>query len=100
VKVSVGGGVPAIASALLALIDDPGAATALGARGRDYVSRNHTAAAYAVVIAAAAELAMATRPVMDMTTVLGARLRRLGLQAEPVVQRSVSETALELLDLD
>jgi hypothetical protein len=37
---------------------------------------------------------------MDMTTVLGARLRRLGLQAEPVVQRSVSETALELLDLD
>ncbi len=99
VKVPPAGGVPAIAGALRALIDEPDAARQVGARGQLFVWKTHTPRAYAHAIATAAEEALATRPLLDMTHVLGARLRRVGLEADPALQRAASDTAFDLFDL-
>jgi glycosyltransferase involved in cell wall biosynthesis len=99
-KIAVQGGIPAIRAMLRSLVDDPDTATAIGSRGLDFVTRTHTAAAYADALALAAEFALATRPVMDMTRSLGERIGRIGLTAEPAIQRSLSETAFDLFALD
>ncbi len=100
VKIPVAGGSAAIGAALRSLVDDPVAAAAIGERGREFVTREHTAEAYAEAIFRAGHLALAARPVLQMTRRLGRRLRDVGLESDRVITQAVSDTAFDLLRLD
>ena len=100
VKIAVDGGAAAIAVALRSLVDDPAAATALGERSRAFVTREHTACAYAEAIRRAGELALAARPVVQMSRRLGKRLRDVGLESDPLIRKAVCDTSFDLLELD
>jgi len=58
------------------------------------------ARAYAEAIRRAGELALAARPVVQMSRRLGKRLRDVGLESDPLIRKAVCDTAFDLLELD
>ncbi|WP_448629959.1 glycosyltransferase [Cellulomonas soli] len=88
-----------VASALRRLADDRHLREQLGNHARRHVLEERSAAAYAETLREAAERAMATRPLLHVTSDVAARLDRLDLDTVPAVVSRVSDLLFELYDL-
>jgi glycosyltransferase involved in cell wall biosynthesis len=96
VKVPLPGSSEQISAALRGLVDDAGAAAAIGARAKEFVEAHHTPSAYADAMAAAAERALATRPVVTTAVALARRLDRAGLAGDELMRGLVANGIEEL----
>lgn len=100
VKVDVVEPLDGLRRALRSLVDDPEDRVRRGHRARDYVLATRSGKAYGRALLDAGERALGSRPVVHMTTDIGARLRALGLADQRVVVDAVAERTFELYDLE
>ncbi|RYV51345.1 glycosyltransferase [Pengzhenrongella frigida] len=85
--------------ALRILVDDGADRGRRGDRAREYVRESRSGAKYAEALLEAGELALAAKPIAYLNADLGSRLRRLGLNREPMFVNAVTDLAFDLFDL-
>jgi glycosyltransferase involved in cell wall biosynthesis len=88
-----------VGRALRILVDDEAGRIRRGDLAREFVLRTRSGAAYAAALLEAGEQALATKPLMHLTSDIGTLLKRLDLHQDDAVVDKVSDMAFELYDL-
>jgi glycosyltransferase involved in cell wall biosynthesis len=100
-KVDPTDAVAGLQDALRGLVEaGPDARRALGQRGNRWVRTTRSGEAYAGALLAAADRALAARPLANLAIDLAARLELLGLQDEAAIVENVADLAFELFDVE